>query len=343
MAKKGALVLAAGKGTRMPSPRPKVLNTVLDMPMVSHVCRALKPVFGNDVFVLIGHMADMVRETLAGENVHFVLQEEQLGTAHALKTAMPDLLAEGCTHVLVINGDTPLLSKELIETFLLESEDADLAFASIQLSDPGAYGRVVRHNGRVAAIVEAKDYDPAMYGPVSGEVNAGLYLISLPLAQELLPRIDCANKNGEYYITDLVRLAVEGKFNVLGIPTPHENALLGVNTPSELAFCESILRFNIVQELLRSGVIIHAPEMVRVGPDARVAPGVSLNGPCEIYGVSVIGKGVSIDSHCVLRDAEIAENARINSFCHIERAKVGPGAKVGPFANLRPGAVLEND
>jgi bifunctional UDP-N-acetylglucosamine pyrophosphorylase/glucosamine-1-phosphate N-acetyltransferase len=337
------LVLAAGKGTRMHSARPKVLQQLLEEPMASYVVRALAPVLGEDVWMLVGHCADDVRKCFPGGR--FVFQERQLGTAHALGTALPDMEAAGIRRVLLVNGDTPLLTPALVASFLERTKGAPLAFATITLDDPGAYGRVIREggrgDGRVRSIVEAKEFDVALHGPEGREVNAGMYAVDLALAKELLPLVTCDNAGGEYYVTDLVELAVGRGIEVLGIACGADTGLLGVNTPGELARSEELLREARVEALLESGVVIHAPSLVRVGPLAEVAPGARLTGPCEIYGASRIASEAECLSHVVVRNCTVERGAVIRSFSHIEDAVVGEGAIVGPFARLRPGARLE--
>lgn len=339
MPKNAALILAAGRGTRMHSDKPKVLQTLLGEPMLACVLEALRPVFGEEIWIVAGHKASMLEA--AFPEARFVIQAEQLGTGHALMQALPALAQAGCTHLLVVNGDAPLLSKSLVRAFLAEAVGADLAFATVELDDPGAYGRVVREKGQVRAVVEARDYDPALVGPPTNEINAGMYYCALPVVESLLPRLDNRNRSGEYYITDLIALAVEEECTVRGVPCGREQALLGVNSPMELAHMEEALRARVVGALLEAGVILHAPDLVRVGPLARVEPGAELSGPCEIFGRTEIRRGACVASHCVLRDCMIGEGAEIRSFSHLEGARVGEGALVGPFARLRPGAVLE--
>lgn len=341
MTRIAALILAAGKGTRMHSDTPKVLQTLLGEPMLRYVADALRPFFGADIWTVIGHQAERVRQTFPLGDMRFVLQQKQLGTGHALMQALPAVEEAGCTHVLVINGDTPLITTQLLEAFLRNAEEADVAFATLSLHNPGTYGRVVRHNGRVAAIVEAKDYDEALYGPEPREVNAGLYYLRVEVVRDLVPCLSRANKSGEYYITDLVGLAVEARHRVCGVECGDDPNLFGVNSPLELARSEALLRMLLVQNRLEAGVIMHAPELIRIGPGAVVEPGAELFGPCEIYGKSHVANGAIIDSHCVLRDCVVAAGARVRNFSHLEGAVVGKDATVGPFGRLRPGSVLE--
>lgn len=337
----GALILAAGKGTRMRSRKPKVLQTLLGEPLLGHVAAALEPLFGEAVWAVVGHEADMVRAALAGRGLRFVEQAEQLGTGHALAVALPALKAAGVRRVLVVNGDTPLITSDLIARFLRDAEGADISVATLMLPDPGSYGRVVRHNEKVTAIVEAKDYDPVLHGPEPKEINAGVYLFSVAAAEELLPRLDNANRSGEYYITDLIRLAVAERMVVTGLCCGSDTNLLGINTPAELAHCEELRRRALVRERLEAGVIIHAPDSVRLGPFVTVEPGAELSGPCEIYGRSHIAAGAEVEAFCRIRDSRVEAGAVVHGFSHLDRAVVGPDCTVGPYARLRPGAVME--
>lgn len=337
-----AVILAAGKGTRMHSDKPKVLQTVLGEPMLRHVREALRPVCGDDVLIVVGHRAELIEAAFAGER--FVRQTEQLGTGHALMQALPALRAAGCEMALVVNGDTPLLRTETAARFMREAEGADLAFATISLGEPGAYGRVVRDaEGRVQAVVEAKDYDMERYGAPTGEVNAGMYAVRLELAEALLPRLSNANRSGEYYITDLIGLAAAEERDVRGVQCGGDESLMGVNSPRELAAAEECMRAAVVSELLDKGVLLHAPALVRVSPLADIEPGAELSGPCDILGASRVERGARIDAYCVVRDSHVSSGAEIRSFSHLEQARVGQGALVGPYARLRPGALLERN
>ncbi|WP_419785720.1 bifunctional UDP-N-acetylglucosamine diphosphorylase/glucosamine-1-phosphate N-acetyltransferase GlmU [Pseudodesulfovibrio sp.] len=333
-----ALVLAAGKGTRMHSPRPKVLQTLLREPMLGYVYRALDPIF-SDIVTIVGHGADEVAAAFPGRN--FVLQAEQLGTGHAVQTGWDAVKESGATHCLVINGDTPLVMPEAIER-LLEAQNADLAFMTITPKSPAAFGRVVRdEDRRITAIVEAKDYDIAVHGHATGEVNAGIYLLNVATIGPLLDQLKNSNASGEYYVTDLVGLAVTEGLTVSGVQCGDDLSLMGINSPRELIEAENALRRRIVEGLIDSGVLIHNPDTVIVGPGAKVEPGAEIFGHCEIYGESFVAAGAKLGSYNQITDCTFAPGCEIREFCHMEKANVGPDAQVGPYARLRPGAELK--
>lgn len=339
----GALVLAAGKGTRMHSDKPKVLQTLLGEPLLHCVVAALRPLCGEDVWAVIGHGAEAVRKSFTQDAPRFVEQAQQLGTGHALAAALPALTEAGCTHVLVCNGDSPLVTGALFEDFLRRAEGADAAFASLRLADPADYGRVVRSGGRLRAVVEAGDYDPGVHGPVSGEVNAGIYYFRLDPVRELAGGLSRDNRSGEYYITDCIASSLKAGYETRAVECGDAPELFGINSPAELARSEEFLRARIVRELLLSGVVMHAPELVRIGPRACIRPGAEISGPCEIYGASRVERGARVESHCVLLDTTLEAGAHLRSFSHAQGASLAAGSVAGPFARLRPGAVLEED
>lgn len=336
----GVLILAAGKGTRMHSTKPKVLQNMLGTPLLGYALFALKPIFGKKIWVVVGYGADQVQKAFPNEL--FILQKEQLGTGHALMTALPVLKAAGLQKVLVVNGDTPLATETIIR-FLRDSEGTDLSIATLTLDSPADYGRVIRHKERIAEIIEAKDYDPLLYGPEPKEINAGIYLIDIKALDTLLPQLKKTNRSEEYYITDLIRLAVAEKMTVSGLNCGTDPTLLGINTPTELVRSEELLRQMKIRGLLTSGVILHSPNSIRIGPFVTIASGTEISGPCEIFGESHIAADVVIESFCHINNSHIESGAIIHGFSHLEDAEVGVNCLVGPYARLRPGAIMENE
>lgn len=334
-----ALVLAAGKGTRMRSQRPKALQTILGSPMLAYSAAAARALFQDRVYVVAGHGAEEIRKEFP--DLPLIIQEPQLGTGHAVQCALEAL--SPYSRVLVLNADAPMISPAWLSDFIFRAWDADIAFASIQLPEPGSYGRVVRKDGELLGIVEAKDYNQDLHGQATGEVNAGVWLFKKQALEDLLPLLTSQNKGGEYYLTDLARLGLKNGLAVKGVQCGEDPDLMGINTPLELAAMEERLRVKIAANLLASGVIIHAPQLLRASPFSLVEPGAEISGPCEIYGECHIHSGARIDSNCVLENAEVMPGARIRSFSHISGAKIGEGAIVGPYTRLRPGAVLRKN
>ncbi|WP_207260748.1 bifunctional UDP-N-acetylglucosamine diphosphorylase/glucosamine-1-phosphate N-acetyltransferase GlmU [Desulfovibrio sp. Huiquan2017] len=339
-----ALVLAAGKGTRMHSPKAKVLQTLLNEPMLFYVYEALAPIMKDNILTVVGHDAESVAAAFPAMADRFVTQSEQLGTGHALQVAWDAVTKTGATHCLVINGDTPLVTVEALDRLMAAQGCCDLAFMTITPRDTGAFGRVVRdRERRIKAVVEAKDYDFSLHGPVTGEVNAGIYLLKVATVGPLLEKLENTNKSGEYYITDLVGLAVAQGLSVDGVQAGNDISLMGINSPRELIAAETALRARIVDELLDAGVLIHNPGTVIIGPRAEIEPGAEIFGHCEIYGASKVAAGARLGSYNHITDATFASGCVVREFNHIEKAEVGEGATVGPYARLRPGARLEKD
>ncbi|MBQ4132774.1 MAG: bifunctional UDP-N-acetylglucosamine diphosphorylase/glucosamine-1-phosphate N-acetyltransferase GlmU [Desulfovibrionaceae bacterium] len=338
----GALVLAAGKGTRMNSANPKVLQEVLGEPILSYVYAALNPIFNDKIWTIVGHQAELVTRAFPDRSDRFVLQEQQLGTGHALQTAWPALLEAGLSHVLVVSGDIPLITTAHLETFIeaMGRTDAPLGFISMTLPRSGAYGMVLREKNKVVDIIEAKDYSPAIHGEDTGEINTGIYLINVAKIGDLLPQLSNRNKSGEFYITELISLAARAGMEVVGARTGDLN-LLGVNTPGELVRTEEMLRRATVEKWLERGAALHYPDMLVIGPRAEINLSAHIYGPCHLLGDTRVEAGAIIESNCVLKDSVVGEGARVRSFSHLEQAVLGAGTIAGPYARLRPGAVLD--
>jgi len=341
-AKMGALILAAGKGTRMNSDRPKVLQEVLGSPMLRYVYDALEPVFAEKIWTIVGHQAELLEEAFPEYKHQFILQKEQLGTGHALQVAWPELRKAGLSHVLVVSGDIPLITVDMLETFLtaMSRTTAPFGFVTLTLPNSGAYGMVLREKSEVVGIVEAKDYSPSRHGDDTGEINTGIYLINLEKLDPLLPHLSNDNKSKEYYITDLVGISVKAGLEVIGAQTGNAS-LLGVNTMPELVRAEDRLRRAIVREWLQMGAAIHYADSVIIGPRVNLDPTANIFGPCHIVGDSTIEAGATVEPFCMIRDSFVGRDAQVKSFSHLEKVRIGERSVVGPYARLRPGSEME--
>jgi bifunctional UDP-N-acetylglucosamine pyrophosphorylase/glucosamine-1-phosphate N-acetyltransferase len=338
----GALVLAAGKGTRMYSDDPKVMRTLLGERMLGYVLDGLFSVFEERVHVVVGFGAEKIRKAFPAYEGRFVLQEEQLGTGHALQCAWEAVKASRYEYVLVMNGDVPLAAGEDLAGFVEASRQAraDLAFLTVELPDPGAYGRVVRDASGLACIVEAKDHDVSVHGQATGEVNAGIYLVRVATVDKVLFKLTNGNKSGEFYITDLAELVGSIGGRVVAVCKGNDENYLGINNAKELVAAEESLRRRIVDGWLEKGVVIRQAESVRIGPKAVFEPGCEICGPCDILGNTRVGQGCVIEPNCWVKDSSIGRGSIVHSFSHLEQAEIGAKCHAGPYARLRPGAVM---
>ncbi len=341
----GAIILAAGKGTRMKTTKPKVLHELLQLPMLWYVHQAVTAVLdAQRIWTVVGYAHREVQQACAGYGGHFIHQQEQLGTGHAVQVAWPAVEQAGCEWCLVLNGDAPLIRPEsllhLVNT--CREKQAVLGFASLELDEPSGYGRVIRQaDGSVTAVVEEKDLTAHDSCHELNEVNAGVYCLHVPTLGRHLHRLSQDNAQGEYYITELVDLCVRAGDRVVAASAGRDSSFLGVNNPRELVAREALLQLDINAQMLNNGVILRNADQIRISPLAQVQPGVDITGPAEIYGACSIQAGAQIGSHVCIKNARIGPGASVREFSHLEEAEVDDGCQVGPFARLRPGTHLK--
>lgn len=349
-----ALLLAAGKGTRMKSARAKVLQPALRVPLLEHTLRAVGAVGADPVLVVVGHEADSVERAFAGRNLVFLRQQPPLGTGHALQVARGAFARHADRTLLVVNGDLPLLRAATLAA-LLETHRRGAAAASLLSAltpDPGAYGRVVRDDtGAVKAIVEASDAS-ARENAIR-EINAGVYAFEVGPLLSVLDGLRPQNAQGEYYLTELIGLLVAAGKRVLALTAEDGREALGVNTFAELAQATRLLRERRLGELMAAGVCIEDPATTHVSldsvvePDALIRPYTFLEGRCVVrQGASVgpfvrlvdceVGPGAQILDHCLLRECVVEAEAAVGPFSHVRpESVIGAGAKVGNFVELK--------
>lgn len=341
MKKLAAVILAAGLGTRMKSGMAKVLHPILGRPMLSWPLSAVKPLKPSVISVVVGHQGDKVEAAFSSERgLVFATQKQMLGTADAFKTGLEPIRGfDGI--ILVINGDMPLTRTETLKNFIAahrKSKNA-LTVGTFITDTPGSYGRIIRDGSRILGIVEKKDATPQQLAIT--EVNGGIYVIE-PEVLPLLERITNSNAAGEYYLTDMVGLAVAAGMKVGGYVVDEED-LFGVNSRRELAGAADILRRRMLNDLMDSGVTVMHPE------SAFIQPGISVGRDTVIYpnvvieGASSIGEGCVIYPGVRLVDAVIGDRVKVKDSTLIEESTVGDGCAVGPFAHIRPGTVLKKD
>jgi bifunctional UDP-N-acetylglucosamine pyrophosphorylase/glucosamine-1-phosphate N-acetyltransferase len=337
------VVLAAGKGTRMKSARPKVLHEAAGLPLIERVLRTAEALSPVSTIVIVGHGGDDVREALRKRpGLTFALQEPQLGTGHALLQAEAALGGATGT-VVLLSGDVPLLRPGTLEA-LVRTHQHHAAAATVLtavVDNPEGYGRIVREDGRIRAIVEHKD--ASVSERAIREINSGIYAFDLAPLFEALKRIGSANAQGEYYLPDLVRIYRERGLPVETVTLDDAREILGVNSRKELADVAAILNTSRNQELMRSGVTLVDPSSVYVGPDVTIAPDTIIHPGVYLEGGTRIGAGCEIHSGVRIVDSTIEDGVVINNFCVILGSTVAKGARVGPFAHLRPDSRVGED
>ncbi|NHK99361.1 bifunctional UDP-N-acetylglucosamine diphosphorylase/glucosamine-1-phosphate N-acetyltransferase GlmU [Rubrivivax benzoatilyticus] len=332
------VVMAAGKGTRMKSARAKVLHRLGGRSLLQHVLDAAAPLGALRTVVVTGHGAGQVEAAAAASGAVFVRQEPQLGTGHAVQQTVP-ALDEAAGTTLILNGDVPLIRPETAAALAAACGGERLALLTVELADPSGYGRIVRDAaGAVTAIVEHKDASEAQR--TIREVYTGMMAAPTALLKRWVMALKDDNAQREYYLTDIVGMAVAEGVAVVAAAASGETEVLGVNSPAQLADLERRLQRQRAEALLAAGVRLADPARFDQRGTLDCGQDVEIDVNCVFEGRVVLGDGVSIGANCVIRDAEIGAGAVLHPFTHVEGAKVGAGALVGPFARLRPGAAL---
>ncbi len=335
------VILAAGQGKRMHSRLPKVLQPLAGKPMIEHVLDTVATLEGvAKTIVVVGHLADSVKESLKERSaLHFVLQEPQLGTGHALQQALPelDMTAE---QTLVLLGDVPLIQNETISRLTAVAGDG-MALLTTVLRNPTGYGRILRQKGRIVAIVEQKD---ATEGQKQiREVNTGIMLFPTERLASWLSELKASNAQGEYYLTDVIGLAVRDGVRVNSVRPRRSFEVEGVNSKTQLARLEGIWQDYQAECLTDSGVTVADPSRLDIRGKLICGTDVSIDVGCVFEGEVTLGDGVCVGPYCVIRDSTIAAGTKIEAFSHIVGATIAENAIVGPYARLRVGANLSEN
>ena len=331
------VILAAGMGKRMHSDLPKVLHRLAGRPLLAHVlatARRLKP---QRIVVVYGHGGRALPDAFAAiPDIAWVEQKPQLGTGHAVLQALPML--EQTVPTLVLYGDVPLIESSTLERLLAARPEVGLAILTVKLEDPFGYGRVVRENDSIVRIVEEKDAS-AKERQIT-ETNTGILVAQTTALQRWLGKLSTRNSQGEYYLTDIIAFAAREGVTIASAQPQNAWESAGINSKSQLAALERQLQTRIARELMDSGVTLSDPSRIDVRGELRCGRDVAIDIGCIFTGDVVLGDGVSVGAHCVLRDASIQTRTVIEPFSHIEGARIGANCRIGPYARLRPGAHL---
>lgn len=330
------VILAAGQGKRMHSNLPKVLHPVAGKALAQHVIDTARGLSPETLIVVYGHGGEIVRSTLAADDICWAEQAQQLGTGHAVAQALPHL-GDGA-QTLVLYGDVPLTAAGTLKR-LLQAAGEGLGILTVDLDNPTGYGRIVRDaQGQVVAIVEEKDATPEQLK--IREVNTGIMVMPTAKLGDWLGRLKNDNAQGEYYLTDVVSLAVAENLPVRTAQPEGEWEVLGVNSKVQLAELERQHQRNLAQQLLVAGVRLADPERIDIRGELKHGRDVAIDVGCVFEGHVELGDAVNVGPYCILKNVKVGAGTRIAAFCHFEDAVIGPDGVLGPYARLRPGTEL---
>jgi bifunctional UDP-N-acetylglucosamine pyrophosphorylase/glucosamine-1-phosphate N-acetyltransferase len=333
------IILAAGAGTRMRSLKPKVLHELAGLPMVEHVYNTSNKLGAKQIQLVYGFAGDQLKQRCENFDVQWSLQDEQLGTAHAVQQASPNVDDDDV--VLILYGDVPLTKKETLSTLINDVSADNISLLTVNLDDPTGYGRIVREQGKVIAIVEHKDASDEI--KKIKEVNSGILALSAGYLNKCLSKIDNNNVQGEYYLTDVIALAVKDGNQVFTTQVQNSYEVEGVNDRKQLAKLERIFQQGIADQLLADGVGLADPQRIDVRGELSVGNDSFIDINCIFEGEVNLGTGVNIGAGCVIKNSTIACDCIIKPYSVIEDAIIDKDTEVGPFARIRPGTHLKEN
>jgi len=330
------IILAAGQGTRMRSELPKVLQPLAGRPLLAHVLDCAHELQASDICVVYGHGAEEVRATFPSAVIRWALQAQQLGTGHAMLQAMPG--TPEANRVLVLFGDVPLLTASTLGSMLDAEQPDDVLVLTVDMEDPTGYGRIIRDGDAVTGIVEEKDASVSQ--KAIAEINTGVMLCPGARLKKWLGRLSNDNAQGEYYLTDVIGMAVADGVAVHGVKAKNQVEVMGINDKKQLAEAERALQARLVDKLMSEGVGFADPARVDIRGKLTCGKDVFIDVNAVFEGEVTLGDGVRIESNNVIRDSVLGTGVVVHPNCHIEGATAGDDCEIGPFARLRPGAEL---
>ena len=330
------IILAAGKGTRMRSSLPKVLQPLAGRPLLGHVIEAAKKLNADNIITIYGHGGDRVQTAFAQQDIKWVEQAEQLGTGHAVQMTLPVLPNDGVS--LILSGDVPCINPVTLQKLLDATAETGIGLVTLTLLDANGYGRIVREQGQIQAIVEHKDASEEQRQ--IKEINTGIYAVSNAKLHEWLPNLSNDNAQGEYYLTDIVAMALADGMQVASVEPEQAFEVEGVNDRVQLAALERQFQAFQAKQLMQQGVHLIDPSRfdlrgnLTVGQDVQIDINVIIEGDCEL------GDHVEIGAGCIIKNTKIAAGTKVQPYSIFDNAIVGEDTQIGPFARLRPGAKL---
>ena len=330
------IILAAGKGTRMRSSLPKVLQPLAGRPLLGHVIETAKKLNADNIITIYGHGGDLVQTAFAQQDIKWVEQAEQLGTGHAVQMTLPVLPQDGVS--LILSGDVPCINPVTLQKLLDATAATGIGLVTLTLPDANGYGRIVREQGQIQAIIEHKDASEEQRQ--IKEINTGIYAVSNAKLHQWLPSLSNDNSQGEYYLTDIVAMALADGMQVASVEPEMAFEVEGVNDRVQLAALERQFQAYQAKQLMQQGVHLIDPSRfdlrgnLTVGQDVRIDINVIMEGDCEL------GDNVEIGAGCIIKNTKIAAGTKVQPYSIFDSAIVGEDTQIGPFARLRPGAKL---
>lgn len=333
------IILAAGQGTRMRSRRPKVLQPLAAKPLLQHVLACAREIKPQTIHVVYGHGGEQVRDCFQQDGLNWVEQAEQLGTGHAVQQVLPELGDDDTA--LILYGDVPLIQSQTCHRLVEAAGSQDLSMLTMQLDNPDGYGRIVRDaDGRIQAIVEQKDASEQQR--MIREINTGFMAAKVKQLRAWLQRLDCDNVQGEYYLTDIVAMAVADQVTIQTIEPGEESEIMGVNDKCQLAQLERIYQTRQAQDLMQRGVTIIDPARFDLRGEVQVGQDVEIDVNVILEGTITLGNEVRIGANCHIRNTRIGDGVQILDNTFIEDAVIGARSCIGPFSRIRPETELQD-
>ncbi len=331
------VILAAGKGTRMRSRQAKVLHHLGGKPLLKHVIDTSRTLDPREIYVVIGHGGEQIKQHLASEPVTWVEQIEQRGTGHAVQQAMP--LIPPDDNILIVYGDVPLIRPETLQRVVDSLQNAPLCLLTAVLENPAGYGRIVRDSGgNLVSIVEQKDAD--VQQRAIAEINTGILAARAATLGALLEGLDCDNAQGEFYLTDVIAGGNGAGLKMSSIEVADFVESSGVNDREQLAGMERVYQRSLASELMAKGVTLADPARIDIRGEIHVGRDSTIDINCVFLGKNIIGENVTIGPNCTILDSQIGDNAVVEANCVIDNATIAGHCAIGPFARMRPGSVL---
>ena len=332
------VILAAGQGKRMHSDLPKVLQPLAGRPLLAHVIDCARDIGAGDICIVYGHGGDRVREAFRDQELRWAHQAEQKGTGHAVRQAMPGTPAGN--RVVVMFGDVPLLRPVTVKNLIEACANDEVGVLTVDMDDPFGYGRIVRENGRVMKSIEEKDASDEQKR--IREINTGVTTAPAAMLDKWLGNLKNDNRQGEYYLTDVLGMAVEDGVTVHGVKATDQAEVMGINDKRQLAEAERALQARLVGELMEQGVSFADPARVDIRGSLKCGRDVFIDVNAIFEGDVELGDGARIEANNLIRDTVIGAGTVIHPNCHIEQSRTGANCEIGPFSRLRPGAELAN-